>query len=72
MEFKIEKNVPAPPTTSLMRWPFGEMEIGDSFTVPVELRERCRSAAGAYQRQHPDWKYTLQKENDTTWRLWRV
>ena len=69
---KLEKGIPIPPVSGLTKWPFGEMEVGDSFTVPPETRERCRSAAASYARQHSGWTYTLQKVDAETWRCWRI
>lgn len=33
-EFKIEKGLPVPMRPGARKFPFGEMEIGDSFFVP--------------------------------------
>jgi hypothetical protein len=70
---KIEKGVPIPPVNSqFLSWPFGQMEVGDSFEVPLDKRERCRSAVSSYSRQHPGLKFTVQKTGDDTWRCWRT
>ena len=39
MTIKIEKNVSIPVSESQRRYPFGDMEITDSFAVPVGTRK---------------------------------
>jgi hypothetical protein len=43
-KLKIEKGIPLPPTTMgrARIYPFKEMEIGDSFFVPLNGRDRHR------------------------------
>ena len=40
--YKIEKNIPIPsiPKKNLLKYPFNEMEIGDSFFVPWSEEEK--------------------------------
>jgi len=40
MDFKIEKNIPVPAATSSTqdaKYPLDDMEVGDSFLIPVEV-----------------------------------
>lgn len=37
--FAIEKNIPAPSIDLRRKYPFREMEVGDSFFVPFDHRE---------------------------------
>lgn len=39
MEFKIEKNIPLPKRTREPKYPFAQMEVGDSFAVEVAFEE---------------------------------
>lgn len=50
---KIEKNIPAPVERLRNKWPFNDMEIGDSFAVPESADWRkMRSAAGTWTRKN--------------------
>ena len=66
---KIEKNVPIPERNSnKKKYPFGEMEIGDSvFEVKPTGIYR---AAGAYGRRH-GMQFRLKTENNGE-RVWRI
>lgn len=55
MSFVIEKGVKMPESRGSTRYPFREMEIGDSFFVPTDEPSdivRIRSAASHMKRQH--------------------
>lgn len=65
--FKIEKGVAMPerkrgrPT----RYPWAQMEIGDSFVAPY--KPNLVLAAARYQK-----KFSYRKQSDGTVRVWRV
>ena len=52
-------------------YPFSELEVGDSFTVPVGVRKRVGAAAERWKKRHPGWDYRCRSAAKTT-RLWRV
>jgi len=69
--FKIEKNVPAPikrhPSTI---YPYGEMEVGDSFFAPEEMKTRLRTAATVFKRK-TGRNFTIRQVEGGI-RVWRV
>ena len=52
-------------------YPFGRMNVGDSFLVTADMATRARMAAAARKRMHPGWDYTTRKEGDCL-RIWRT
>lgn len=75
MAFQIEKGVPIPSSRAVsMRYPFPDMEVGDSFVVPFSAGQdgRLRSAACAYQRRRGG-KFTVRRfTREGVVRCWRV
>ena len=78
-EYKIEKGIPLAPKTQLRRsrYPFSQMEVGDSFFVPVEadvelglLHHRVHSCA-SYMGKRLGRKFTT-RSNETGVRVWRT
>lgn len=64
---RIEKNVPLP-----QRYPFAQMEIGDSFAVPEGInRTRVSVAAKRHGDKHGQ-KFTVRIMPDRSFRCWRV
>lgn len=67
-EYKIEKGVP------LIRprgsYPFGEMEVGDSFAISSAQRKNVSAAAAAYGKSHGR-KYAVRKSVIGA-RCWRI
>jgi hypothetical protein len=69
--FPIEKGIPAPsPKRRNYRYPFAEMEVGDSF---VATSNTVRSAASTYSRRHKDKDicFVCTKQEDGRIRVWR-
>jgi hypothetical protein len=64
---KIEKGIPLP------RWfPFEQMEVGDSFAIPPDIRrETVAVAALRYGRKH-DMKFVVRLMPDRSYRCWRL
>jgi hypothetical protein len=65
---QIEKNIPMPPTR-IKKYPFSEMEVGDSF-----LTEKCsvRASACAFtERIDPEKKFATRKV-ECGFRVWRI
>lgn len=74
MRFDIKAGVaiPKPSTGNGNRtYPFHEMEVGDSFEVPSDLRGRVSSAAYNHSQRH-DGRFSLRRCEDGTYRCWRV
>jgi hypothetical protein len=64
---KIEKGIPLP-----CRFPFEQMEVGDSFAVPPDVHRTTVSiAALRYGRKHGA-KFSTRKTPDGTIRCWRT
>lgn len=64
---RVDKDVPIP-----KRYPFEQMEVGDSFAVPEGInRTRVSVAAMRYGREHK-MKFTVRQMPDRSLRCWRV
>lgn len=64
---KVEKGIPIP-----ARYPFNQMEVGDSFVVPMEItRYAVSTAAHRYGKKH-GIKFTVRRMTDKTIRCWRT
>lgn len=69
--FVIEKGVQVQARSEHSRkYPFNEMDIGDSFAIPGDLMTSVRSAATAFGRDHSQ-KFTVRKDGDGG-RCWRI
>jgi hypothetical protein len=66
----IEKDVPLPASAKWSKYPFAEMEIGDSFVVPRERHEQLRSASSWAGRRHGR-KFTIRIVGEQV-RCWRI
>lgn len=67
-EYEIDKEVPVPPVIRIRKYPFHEMEAGDSFLVECDPGEWRRvahttsSAASAFCRtRRPNWCHKTRK-----------
>jgi hypothetical protein len=64
---RIDKDVPIP-----ARYPFADMQVGDSFAVPTHIkRSAINVAAMRYGRQH-GMKFTVRLTPERSLRCWRV
>ena len=70
-QIKIDKGVPVPEESrgANGKYPFGDLEIGDSFFVGVKQQLLCAAVSG-YGRRH-NKKFTTRSENGGT-RVWRI
>ncbi len=69
--FKIEKGIAAPPVGKVgPKFPFREMQIGDSFAVSIEDWKNTTSSASAFGKYH-NQKFTVRKHGDA-YRCWRL
>ena len=78
--FELKKNVPVPSFLKVaehsgamyVSWPFGRMEVGDSFSVPADIARKMRAAASAFSCR-TEKKFTCKKtsaDGDVT--CWRI
>ena len=70
---KIDKDVPMPAPGRRI-YPFDQMEIGDSFEVPIERANSVTSSSNAFRVKH-NKKLRLVRRSNTiegTVRFWRV
>jgi hypothetical protein len=70
---EIEKGVPLPAHRDppVRRYPFREMEVGDSFTVEGDSTALSRLAGYGNGRFHPK-RFVQRKIAPNTYRVWRV
>ena len=76
--FEIKKNVPVPSFAKAnsgaiyASWPFGRMEVGDSFSVPANMARKMRAAASAFSCRK-GLRFTCKKTStDGEVTCWRV
>ena len=72
----IEKNIPFPMSVS-SRYPFRDMEIGDSFFVATNSENDCKKIYRAIQAAKDKAQKTLNREfrtrkTESGYRTWRV
>jgi hypothetical protein len=71
MNFKIEKGVPMP-APKPDKYPFSDMQPGDSFEVSTVFQQHVRMAANHWGRRHSGEKFTVRKSGVGVHRCWRV
>lgn len=69
-EFKIDKGIPFPSDRS--KYPFEDMEVGDSFVVHPDNAGNANSSSAAYAKKCPGVKFRMRKQSETETRIWRV
>ncbi|MBB4039134.1 hypothetical protein GGR34_000769 [Microvirga flocculans] len=70
MTIKIEKGIPIPNAHRERRYPWGDMEVGDSIFIPNTTSERIAPTAHDYGRRHKR-KFSVRKVEGGV-RVWRV
>lgn len=70
MTIKIEKNIPISEHGN-RKYPFREMEVGDSFFVPDCKPSKINGPAQGFMRRNPEVKFTIRREG-TGYRCWRI
>lgn len=71
--FQIEKNIPVPSIRiSSLDFPFKDMEVGDSFSVPVKNRSSVRTAATAYSKGNIGTTFVVRVVDAENVRIWRT
>jgi len=68
VSIKIEKGIPVPPVRGV--WPFGEMEVGDSFLIPAGREKAGKASAWTYGKKH-GMRFAVRTEKKGT-RIWRT
>lgn len=71
--FQIESNVPLPePKLGIRKakYPFADMNVGDSFVVSGKLKQTVASSASRYARLHGK-RFAVRKVPDG-YRVWRI
>ena len=75
MEIKIEKGVPVPPKSRnggrKLKYPFDQMEVGDSFAANAP-QNTVLSSARAYARRNPGMTFTTREIDKKSCRVWRI
>lgn len=63
----IEKDVPIPSRPS-GSYPFDQLDVGDSFSVPV----RSRNSVSTYLKKFGKKRFITRTQSDDTVRVWRI
>jgi hypothetical protein len=67
----IDNTVPIPiKGNSAKKYPFGGMQVGDSFALPISEYSKLQRAAHSYGNWHKK-KFTVRNEGETV-RVWRI
>ena len=69
-DIEVEKGVELPRERVVYVYPYEEMEVGDSFVVPVEARQKVLNANVRASRRL-GWRFTARTEGGVL-RVWRV
>ena len=69
-DIEVEKGVELPRERVVYVYPYEEMEVGDSFVVPVEARQKVLNANVRAGRRL-GWRFTARTEGGVL-RVWRV
>lgn len=65
-QFKIEKGIPLPEKT---KYPFEDMEVGDSFFDDTSSEAKIRGAAGLASQHGHKFKVTKTPDGYRCWRI---
>ena len=69
--FEIEKNVKFDHTYGRRKYPFPDMEVGDSFYVEPDAVVKARSAANSWGKKNGGRKFSGKLHGDGG-RIWRI
>jgi len=69
-EFKVEKNIPIPKYSREHKYPWDEMDVGDSFYVSQESAAGARASASS-RAKDGHGKYASRTVEDGC-RIWRI
>lgn len=52
-------------------YPFGDMEVGDSFSAPISERKKIKSSASLFGKRNSK-KFSIRTQKDGLIRIWRI
>ena len=73
-EYKIEKNIPTPinaRSKGESKYPFAQMEVGDSFVMEDRSISRANNAIHLFRKKFPEKKFVV-RAVDAGFRIWRI
>lgn len=70
--YKITKGIPLPTRSNNHLYPFGDMEVGDSFEVEAGKKDTVSGASLHYAAKNKGKKFSTRKMPDGSYRCWRV
>lgn len=72
-KYKIESGVPMPKRGQICKYPFAEMNVGDSFALAASDRNRIKTAAIKFGHRHKQ-KYSIRCVDPIKgdYRCWRI
>jgi len=71
-DFKIDRDVPMPERVS--KYPFGDMEVGDSFFAPGKTTRQLQNAASHHRKNGMAFRSLSDTDENGTEgaRIWRI
>jgi len=72
-DFQIDRGLPIPEVIKgrPMKYPFADMQVGDSFSVTLKQGRNASTAARVYAHRHPGVQFTSRKDVEN-FRIWRT
>lgn len=72
--YTIEKGIPVKEKRSGggLKYPFEQMQVGDSFSAPFSKYQSLNGSARAYEALNHGVKFTMRKMSPTECRIWRI
>jgi hypothetical protein len=73
-EFSIEADVPIPGGSGSRpsKYPFADMEIGESFAFDRSKLNSVRNNAGSYAKRHDGVRFVCRQVGTDVWRCWKL
>lgn len=73
MTFFIECNKPMPePGHHRIKYPFRQMNVGESFSFACDRLVQIQSAVSQFSRRNSNYKFTIRKIDANTYCVWRI
>lgn len=77
VQYEIRDDVPLPPKASggkagVSKYPFAQLEKGQSFAVGADNKVAIRSALTAFRKKHKDMQFATRVTEDGGVGIWRV
>ena len=72
---EIQKDVPQPAAKRQSKYPFADMNVGDSFKAPKHLRQSITNCAKSWvKRNNPSARFLVRSssEDEGAVRVWRI